>query len=561
MSFRKNESQQINIYDNYLNQSERTKRFLAKSWADGFARLVFPKINEERFSVLYSDKEFSRPNTPVNVIIGALILKDLNNLTDDELLDEILFDIRYQYALCTTSFKEQPMSDRTVSRFRERLREYEEKTGRDLLKEEMLSLAVVFAEYMEMSVGLKRMDSVMIASNCKRMSRLELFYACVANLVRLVEKSEGSAKLEGFERYTAEEDKNATIYQSKPEEVPKRLEEILKDALLLLDLLASEYAKTEEYSALSRLIAEQTEETDKGPALKDGKEISPDSLQNPSDPDATFRKKAGKGHVGYVGNIVETVDPESGAALITGYDYQANLYHDSQFCKDVIAEHEKAEEATTIVADGAYYGIDNIEKAAEKNIELVTTAMTGPTPSKTHKDFFIDEETKKILRCPAGNQPTHCWHDEKRDNYRLTFERAHCENCPLKPECKAVIQKKNAVVKLSLDMIRRSEHLARMKTERYQELRRFRNGVEGVPSVLRRRYRVDEIPVFGLINSKMWFSLKIGALNVKKLLAWSADAGDAPKTASTFSLFETIRAKLNRVIGYPVVRSYILFGF
>ena len=31
-----------------------------------------------------------------------------------------MFDIRYQYALHTTSFIEQPLSDRTLGRFRER---------------------------------------------------------------------------------------------------------------------------------------------------------------------------------------------------------------------------------------------------------------------------------------------------------------------------------------------------------------------------------------------------------------------------------------------------------
>ena len=63
--------------------TNREKRMLDKSWATQFADKIFPLINEERFSVLYSDKA-SRPNTPVNVIIGALILKELRNQTDDE---------------------------------------------------------------------------------------------------------------------------------------------------------------------------------------------------------------------------------------------------------------------------------------------------------------------------------------------------------------------------------------------------------------------------------------------------------------------------------------------
>lgn len=46
------------------------------SWAKVFADEIFPAIDEKRFSVLYSDKA-SRPNTPVNVIVSALIIKEL----------------------------------------------------------------------------------------------------------------------------------------------------------------------------------------------------------------------------------------------------------------------------------------------------------------------------------------------------------------------------------------------------------------------------------------------------------------------------------------------------
>ena len=47
-----------------------------KPWAKIFADELFPAIDEKRFSVLYSEQE-SRPNTPVNVIVGALIIKEM----------------------------------------------------------------------------------------------------------------------------------------------------------------------------------------------------------------------------------------------------------------------------------------------------------------------------------------------------------------------------------------------------------------------------------------------------------------------------------------------------
>ena len=61
------------------------RRFLEKSWAKIFAGKIFPAINEDIFSVLYSSKA-SHPNTPVNVIVGALILKEALGDSDDELV-------------------------------------------------------------------------------------------------------------------------------------------------------------------------------------------------------------------------------------------------------------------------------------------------------------------------------------------------------------------------------------------------------------------------------------------------------------------------------------------
>ncbi|MDE7324577.1 MAG: transposase, partial [Lachnospiraceae bacterium] len=93
-----NDNQQLTLTDSTLNLTQREKRVLEKSWAKIFAEKVFPAIDESIFSVLYCDK-VSRPNTPVNVIAGALILKEALGDTDDELVEALMFDVRYQYAL------------------------------------------------------------------------------------------------------------------------------------------------------------------------------------------------------------------------------------------------------------------------------------------------------------------------------------------------------------------------------------------------------------------------------------------------------------------------------
>ena len=89
MAFVSNSNQQITLSDSMFNLTERERKFLEKSWAKTFADKIFPNINEDLFSVLYSNKA-SRPNTPVNVIVGALILKEVLGVTDDELVQALI---------------------------------------------------------------------------------------------------------------------------------------------------------------------------------------------------------------------------------------------------------------------------------------------------------------------------------------------------------------------------------------------------------------------------------------------------------------------------------------
>lgn len=75
MAYRANRNQQMRYDDAVLNLTKRERRMLRGSWTTAFAEHVFPRINEDRFAVLYSQDAASRPNTPVNVVIGAMLLQ------------------------------------------------------------------------------------------------------------------------------------------------------------------------------------------------------------------------------------------------------------------------------------------------------------------------------------------------------------------------------------------------------------------------------------------------------------------------------------------------------
>lgn len=59
-----------------------------------------------------------------------------------------------------------------------------------------------------------------------------------------------------------------------------------------------------------------------------------------------------------------------------------------------------------------------------------------------------------------------------------------------------------------------------MKTDKFKELARIRNGVETIPSILRRKYQIDHMPVRGFLSTKLRFGIKLAALNFKKLSAY-----------------------------------------
>ena len=521
MAFVKNNNQQMNLFDSTLNLSDKRLRYLKKGWSQVFSEQIFPKINEERFAVLYSDNPATRPNTPVNVIIGMFILKEIYNHTDDDLLEEVLFDIRYQNALHTTSFAEQPVSDRTLSRFRERLYAYEQETGIDLMKEEMESLAGAFVEMMKISGQTKRMDSLMVASSCKRMSRLELLYRCVSRMVKAIQATGETERLDKrLHKYLDADDENDTLYRTASSEAGSKLSAVMADALRLLALTGDGYAELSEFQQLRRVVEDQTEETDQGRKLRDNKAISPQGLQNPSDEDATYREKAGKKHKGYVGNLIETFD-ENGA-IVTGMDYEPNTHSDIAFSRSVIEAQGQTRQSVTIIADGAY-GSDELMELAEKNqVNLVTTALIGKTPDPVMSEYVIDDKNQTIVKCPAGHAPISCQYKAQTDSYYAHFIKGTCSTCPLRQHCGVKFQKKTGLVHVSGKTIRRAAYLKQLGDPHYKKLTRMRNAVEGIPSVLRRKYRVDSMPVRGYMRSKLWFFLKVGAMNTRRVLAWAS---------------------------------------
>ena len=446
-------------------------------------------------------------------------------LTCDDIAESLMFDIRFQYALHTTSFKEQPLSDRSLSRFRERCMTYETLTGHDLIKQCINSLSGEIAKVMNLTPTMIRMDSLLIASNIKNLSRLELFYVCVANMVKRMH-STGEEIPEALQRYLDERDYNQTVYHMKSVELEERIKPILLDIALLSKLCAGTYDDCSEYQLLIRLINEQTFWDEDGALqMKDKHSLESNCMVNPADPDATVRCKGTRKHIGSTANIVESVG-ESGS-LITDYSYEQNTYHDSYFLQDFLEQYPENDEGITIVTDGSYSNQTVIKDAAKRGIKIITTNFTGHKPADCLADFKFTDDGEELLYCAGGHTPYRQIYDPRNDRCNAYFSKEQCENCPHFTECNPKLYKAHVKKEVSWKAVHRAEQLRFMKTEEYITYADFRNGVEAIPSLLRRKYDVDTAPVRGKRKTKLFFGFKIAAINLTKLLSY-IDGLDSP---------------------------------
>ena len=286
---------------------------LQQSWAGVFRKQILPNINEDSYSVLYSDKA-SRPNTPVNYLVGLLIIKSIQGLSDEELLDAALYNEMVQYALGTLDYVDQPISKNMISNFRVRLYEYSKKTGIDLFENTMREINEELISLSKIDKSLNRIDSLMISSSCKRMARSELIYTVNERFIKLLNKLNKNID-EEFKAYLEEDNSTEVLYRTKETEIGGKLTLLLNHSIKLYNDNKddADINCTEEFNQLKRLIDDQYDSTNSKP--KDGKDIKPTSLQTPYDAKATYRYKY-QGNVGYVGNVVECIDTEKKLALI-----------------------------------------------------------------------------------------------------------------------------------------------------------------------------------------------------------------------------------------------------
>src|SRR5699024_6542674 len=173
----------------------------------------------------------------------------------------------------------------------------------------------------------------------------------------------------------------------------------------------------------------------------------------------------------------------------------------------------------TLAVDGAYYRQETVKHADEKDLEINFSQMTGRSVSDDYigvDQFEIDPETSRVIRCPQGYEPTLSIYDSEKEVYTAIFYKEHCQECPLLPHCQVKEQKKVCHSSVRENERRTDETRARMGAERHTELSHYRAGVEGVPSVLKRADRADNLPVRAQVRSKTGIYASVIAQRFKR---------------------------------------------
>jgi hypothetical protein len=425
------------------------KKRLANSWAPIFYNYFFTRIDESVFAELYSNK-YSRPNTPVNILIGFETLKSGFGFSDEELYDNFLFNLQFRYALGLHEIDEGYFNLRTIYNFRSALYRFEQDTGRNLIKEATSEITDEQIEQLQIKTGIQRMDSTQIQTNIRNMSRIQLLVEIIQRVYRILTESDQKKLNEYFADYI-KEDSLHYCYRIKRNEAMSRLEGIGKVMAALVEELEEEYHSDEAYKHLKRVFFEHFKVEDSHRIqIKEGKELSGQTLQSPDDTEATYRRKQNESSKGYVANVTETCDPENNIQLIIEVNVKPNTTDDQELFKEDIERLKQRTEIKKIWTDGCYCGETAAEAAKENEVIHRTTAIKGRSKDENKiglDDFTIEMDNDHIpkkITCP-NKQEGDIKRGRKGHRYSAGFDAGKCESCPLRNQCPTKILKKKPI--------------------------------------------------------------------------------------------------------------------
>ena len=522
--FRKNSKhQQPALISAASELPEKQRKRLENSWAGPYYREFFSRIDEQAFGVLYSD-EASRPNVPVNVLVGLEGLKAGFGWSDQELYENYCYNLQVRYALGYDRLGDGDFEIRTLYYFRERLSKYNAEKGINLLEKAFEGITDAQIVALKVRTGMQRMDSTQIASNIVSASRLQLLVEALQRVERILSEGDKVRLAETFAPYSRESAGHYTYRVKGKEAVQAHLQEIGQSIHTLLLNLKSAYATQPAYQVLERIFAENFNLVESQPHPKENNEITSGCLQSVDDLEATYRTK-GTGHYkGYVANITETCDPENPLQLITKVQLAPNNVDDTQLLAEALPNLKERTGVETMITDGGYGGESSDAALQEQGVKLVQTAIRGlqPNPDQFHlSDFDLKSDQQGhplTLTCPNGQTvivtPT------RTHNWQARFDPTICAACPFQQarRCPTIPQKRDPRYLLAftaqeiLTAERRKAYLAH-KGDGHN----LRSAVEATMRSVKHPFPAGKLPVRGQFRVTCMAIASAATTNVRRI--------------------------------------------
>jgi hypothetical protein len=252
--------------------------------------------------------------------------------------------------------------------------------------------------------------------------------------------------------------------------------------------------------------------------------VASDSLQNPSDPDATYDGHKGQG---YQVQITETFQPtwegeeeEAGSRpvvpdLIVSVEVEGAHESDGHALLDSVEDTQRRgcgpEE---LLADTSYGSDENVEEAKKRGVEVIAPASGTTSQEKlTLEDFELDEETGEVKSCPEGFVPI----ETKRTpngNHVASFDLDTCQGCPKRHGCAVGLEKGAARLRYTEKQLRLARRRMHERTKEFRDQYRWRAGVEATMSRYKSQTGAGHLRVRGLPAVRFAEVLKAVGLNI-----------------------------------------------
>jgi len=375
-----------------------------------------------------------RPSCPPSLMSGITLLQFHDDVSDEEAIEQLLYDLRWKVAL-NVPLDFEPPHPSSLSVFRHRLLEH----GQERYAFNRLVQVGRAAGFLPDRVTL-----LIDTTPQHGAGAVQDTYTLIRKGIRKVLKAAGYTlphKRRGLAANLAAYlniDRKADIDWADPAARAAQLKVLVQDAEAALDLASEQADDPEVRSAawlLAKILGDDVVADEQGePELGEG--VAEDRIVSLTDPEMRHGRKSAAQR--FDGRKLQVAADQASELLLAVEPMAANAGDGRQLMKVTqTVEEQHGLHVDRAIGDGAYGSGDNRAACAERGIDLVSP-LAAPSDPEVHKTAFAIDVQAQRATCPQGHVASTC--EEAKDSQGrpvllFTFERSVCEACPLFDRC------------------------------------------------------------------------------------------------------------------------------